>query len=139
MVNKFIGIGRIGRDPEQRFSPSGLAVVNFSVACSEKYKTQAGEQKEDTYWARCIAFGKLAEIIAKYGSKGQQVYVEGKMQERSWDDKDGVKRYTTECIVREFKMLGSRDDNQRNQGESRPSQAKQESYQVPDDSDDLPF
>lgn len=112
-MNKFLGIGRIGKDPEIKYSAQGLAICSFSVACSEKYKTKTGEQKEDTFWARCVAFGKLAEIISQYGHKGQQVYIEGKMQERSWEDNAGIKRYITECVLREFKMLGNKSVTQR--------------------------
>ena len=108
-VNKWIGIGNLGRDPETRYTSSGEAICNFSIACTETWKDkQTGERKEMTEWVRISAFGKLAEICGQYLKKGSQVYVEGSLRTRKWTDKDGQERYTTEIRCDDMKMLGSR-------------------------------
>lgn len=108
-VNKWIGIGNLGRDPEMRYTASGEAICNFSIACSESWKDKAtGEKKEMTEWVRISFFGKLAEIAGQYLKKGSQVYIEGSLRTRKWTDKDGQERYTTEIRGEEMKMLGSR-------------------------------
>jgi single-strand DNA-binding protein len=108
-VNKWIGIGNLGRDPESRYTASGEAICNFSIACTETWKDkQTGERKEMTEWVRISAFGKLAEICGQYLKKGSQVYVEGSLRTRKWTDKDGQERYTTEIRCDDMKMLGSR-------------------------------
>jgi len=109
-INKVILIGRLGNDPEIRYTPSGAAVANFSIATSEEWKDKdSGEKKERTEWHRIVAWRKLGEICGEYLSKGKQVYVEGRLQTRSWDDKDGNKRYTTEIVASDVQFLGSRD------------------------------
>ena len=108
-LNKAMLIGRLGRDPEVRYTPNGLAVANFSVATSEEWKDKnTGEKKERTEWHRIVAFGKLGEICGQYLSKGKQVYVEGRLQTRSWE-KDGVTRYTTEIVASDMQFLGAKD------------------------------
>jgi single-strand DNA-binding protein len=108
-VNKWIGIGNLGRDPETRYTASGEAICNFSIACTESWRDkQTGERKEMTEWVRISAFGKLAEICSQYLKKGSQVYVEGSLRTRKWTDKDGQERYTTEIRCDDMKMLGSR-------------------------------
>ena len=108
-LNKVMLIGRLGRDPELRYTPSGLAIANFSVATSEEWKDKnTGEKKERTEWHRIVAFGKLGEICGQYLSKGKQVYVEGRLQTRSWE-KDGVTRYTTEIVASDMQFLGAKD------------------------------
>ena len=108
-VNKWIGIGNLGRDPESRYTASGEAICNFSIACTETWKDkQTGERKEMTEWVRISAFGKLAEICSQYLKKGSQVYVEGSLRTRKWTDKDGQERYTTEIRCDDMKLLGSR-------------------------------
>lgn len=108
-VNKWIGIGNLGRDPETRYTSSGEAICNFSIACTESWKDkQTGEKREMTEWVRISAFGKLAEICGQYLKKGSQVYVEGSLRTRKWTDKDGQERYTTEIRCDDMKMLGSR-------------------------------
>ena len=105
-LNKVMLIGRLGKDPELRQSNSGTSVVNFTMATSERYKEQgATEWTEKTEWHRCVCFGSRAEVIAKYLKKGSPVYVEGGLQTRSWDDKDGQKKYSTEIVVRDFQFL----------------------------------
>ena len=110
-INKAIIIGRLGRDPEVRYTPSGVAVANFTVATSEDWKDkESGEKKERTEWHRIVAFGKLGEICGQYLSKGRQVYIEGRIQTRDWEDKNGVKRYTTEIVASQMQMLGAKDE-----------------------------
>ncbi|MGB5749213.1 MAG: single-stranded DNA-binding protein [Desulfobacterales bacterium] len=109
-INKVILIGRLGSDPEVRYTPSGVAVANFSVATSEEWKDKdSGEKKERTEWHRIVAWRRLGEICGEYLSKGKQVYVEGRIQTRSWEDRDGNKKYTTEIIANDIQFLGSRD------------------------------
>lgn len=104
MVNKWIGIGRVGKTPETRYLADGTAVCNFSLACTEKHKDKQGNAKEETFWASCVAWSRLAEIIQEYVDKGSLLYVEGKLKQRSWN-KDGVKRYATDVVISEMKML----------------------------------
>ena len=109
-INKVILIGRLGSDPEVRYTPSGVAVANFSVATSEEWKDKdSGEKRERTEWHRIVAWRRLGEICGEYLSKGRQVYVEGRLQTRSWDDRDGNKKYTTEIVASDIQFLGSRD------------------------------
>ncbi|MFC1859666.1 single-stranded DNA-binding protein [Thermodesulfobacteriota bacterium] len=109
MDDKAILIGNLGKDPEVRYTPSGLAVANFNIATSEKWKDKdTGDMKERTEWHRIVAFGKLGEICGEYLSKGRQVYVEGRIQTRDWEDQQGIKRYTTEIVASDMKMLGPR-------------------------------
>ena len=109
-VNKVILIGRLGRDPEVRYTPDGTAIANFSIATSEEWKDKGtGEKQERTEWHRIVAFRRLGEICGEYLSKGRQIYIEGRLQTREWQDKDGNKRYTTEIVASQMQMLGSRD------------------------------
>ncbi len=108
-VNKVILIGNLGRDPEVRYSPSGSAVANVTLATSESWKDKnSGEKQEKTEWHRVVFFGRLAEIAGEYLKKGSQVFVEGRLQTRKWQDKEGHDRYTTEIVANEMQMLGSR-------------------------------
>lgn len=141
-INKAILIGRLGRDPEVRYSPDGRAVANFSIATSEEWKDKdSGEKRERTEWHRIVAFGRLGEICGEYLSKGRQVYIEGRIQTREWEDKEGVKRYTTEIVASQMQMLGSRDDNYGNQ--RRTDYKRDEPAGGPDfpetRDDDIPF
>ena len=106
MVNKAIIVGNLGRDPEVRFTPSGRAVAKFTVATSERWTDQQGQRQERTEWHNIIVWGKQAETCGQYLSKGRQVYVEGRISNRSYDDKDGNKRYITEIIARDVRFLG---------------------------------
>ena len=108
-VNKAILIGNLGADPELRYTSSGTAVCNFSVATTETYKDRDGNQVENTEWHRVVAWARLAEICGEYLKKGRQVYIEGQIQTRSWEDQDGNTKYTTEIKAREMQMLGGRD------------------------------
>lgn len=105
-VNKAILIGNLGSDPEIRYTSSGTAVANFSIATTERWNTQGGEKEERTEWHRIVAFGRLGEICGEYLSKGKPVYIEGRIQTRSWDDRDGNKRTTTEIVASSMQMLG---------------------------------
>ena len=108
-INKVIIVGNVGGDPETRYMPSGSAVTNLTVATNESWKDkQSGEQKERTEWHRVAMFNRLAEIAAEYLRKGSQVYIEGKLRTRKWQDKSGNDRYTTEIIADEMQMLGGR-------------------------------
>ena len=145
-VNKAIIIGNLGKDPEVRYTASGEAMCNITVATSENWKDKAtGEKKELTEWHRISFFGKLAEICGQYLKKGSQVYVEGSIRTRKWTDKDGQERYTTEIRGDEMKMLGSKSDGgQRNQDSEptdyAPAPAKNKPKPSFDDlGDDIPF
>jgi len=107
-VNKVILIGNLGRDPETRYMPDGGAITNISVATTDTWKDKAGEKQEKTEWHRVAFFGRLAEIAGEYLKKGSQVYVEGRLQTRKWQDKDGNDKYTTEIVADRMQMLGSR-------------------------------
>jgi len=108
-INKVIVVGNLGKDPETRYAPSGDAITNITVATTDTWKDKAtGEKKEATEWHRVAFFGKLAEIAGQYLKKGSQVYIEGKLRTRKWQDKDGLDRYTTEIIADVMQMLGSR-------------------------------
>ena len=108
-VNKVILIGNLGKDPEVRYMPSGAAVANVTLATSESWKDkQTGEQQERTEWHNVVFYNRLAEIVGEYLKKGSQVYVEGSLRTRKWQDKEGRDRYTTEVIASEMQMLGSR-------------------------------
>ena len=120
-------IGHLGADPESRFTTSGSAVTNFNLATNESWKSAEGDAKEKTEWHRVVMFGKMAETAAEYMKKGQLVYIEGRLQTRSWDDKDNVKRYTTEILCDNFTMLGRKSDDA---GSSAKESEKD---------DDLPF
>ncbi len=157
-VNKVIIVGNLGKDPETRFLPSGDAVCNFSVATTDKWKDKAsGEMKEQTEWHRISFFGRLAEIAGEYLKKGSQVYIEGSLRTRKWQDKDGSDRYSTEIRGDVMQMLGSRqgggmgDSAPRDRGSemrepaaastARPASAagKKPAGQFNDLDDDIPF
>ncbi|MDA3902991.1 MAG: single-stranded DNA-binding protein [Desulfuromusa sp.] len=111
-VNKVILVGNLGKDPDLRYTPSGTAVATFSLATTERYKDRDGNKQEKTEWHNIVAWRQLAEICGKYLHKGKQIYIEGKIQNRSYDDRDGNKRYISEVVVDQMQMLGGRDDNQ---------------------------
>jgi single-strand DNA-binding protein len=109
-VNKVILIGNLGRDPEVRYTPSGSAVCNISVATTRNWKSkESGERVEETEWHRVVFYDRLAEIAGEYLKKGRPVYVEGRLKTRKWQDKDGVEKYTTEIIAEQMQLLGSRE------------------------------
>jgi single-strand DNA-binding protein len=138
-LNKATLIGNLGRDPEMRYTQSGVAVANFNIATSETWTNKEGEKETRTEWHRIVAFGKLGEICGEYLAKGKQVYIEGRIQTRDWEDKEGVKRYTTEIVANQMIMLGSRDSAVATGAFGGPPSAESESSlpQTPDD--DIPF
>lgn len=153
-VNKAIVLGNLGADPDVRYTAGGAAVTNISVATAESWKDkETGQQQERTEWHRVVFFGRLAEIAGEYLRKGSQVYLEGRIQTRKWQDKDGQDRYTTEIVANEMQMLGSRSggsanydsapmDNGMNQdtGSSAPAPSAPAKDAVADDfDDDIPF
>lgn len=117
-VNKAIIVGNLGRDPELRYTQSGRAVANFPVATTETWTDQSNERQERTEWHRIVVWGKQAENCGQYLSKGSQVYIEGNIQTRSYEDRDGNQRYTTEIIARRVQFLGSRDGGGMRSGQS---------------------
>lgn len=109
-VNKVILIGNLGRDPEVRFTPSGQAVANFTIATNDSWTDKQGQKQERTEWHRIVVWGKLAELCGEYLSKGRQCFVEGRLQTREWTDKEGKKNYTTEVVAQTVQFLGGRGD-----------------------------
>ncbi|MFO7963276.1 MAG: single-stranded DNA-binding protein [Desulfobacterales bacterium] len=143
-INKAIIVGRLGRDPEVRYTADGRAVTNFSVATSDEWKDkETGEKKERVEWHRVVAFNKLGEICGQYLSKGKQVYIEGRIQTRDWEDREGVKRYTTEIIALDVQFLGSKDDGGGGGGVKNqvrdPYADSETSFGGPPSDDDIPF
>jgi single-strand DNA-binding protein len=153
-VNKVILVGNLGRDPETRYMPDGGAVTNVSIATTETWKDKtSGEKQEKTEWHRVAFFGKLAEIAGEYLKKGSQVYVEGRLQTRKYQDKDGVEKYSTEIIADRMQMLGSRqgmgggDRGEREGGgvaerpasAAKPAASKAAGSKFDDFEDDIPF
>ena len=135
-VNKVILVGNLGRDPEMRFMPNGEAVCNFSIATTDSWKDKSGQKQERTEWHNIVIYRKLAEIAGEYLKKGRPVYIEGRLQTRKWQTKEGQDRYTTEIIADQMQMLGGREggggsssydasdeDQSRPQQTSRPAQA----------------
>ena len=144
-INKVILVGNLGADPETRYMPSGSAVTNLSLATSETWKDkQTGEQKERTEWHKVAMFNRLAEIAAEYLRKGSQVYIEGKLRTRKWQDRDGNDRYTTEVIADEMQMLGGRGggggmSGGQSGGDPGPGSAPPRQSSPDDFDDDIPF
>jgi single-strand DNA-binding protein len=150
-VNKVILVGNLGRDPETRYLPSGEAVTNISLATTDTWKDKAsGEKKEATEWHRVSFFGRLAEIAGEYLKKGSQVYVEGQLRTRKWQDKEGKERYTTEIRADTMQMLGSRSGSgepreqrepmmEPKSGEAKAPAAKKPAGKFDDMEDDIPF
>ena len=148
-INKVILVGNLGVDPETRYTASGSAITNIRVATSESWRDkQSGEKVEKTEWHRIVFFNRLAEIAGEYLRKGSQVYIEGKLQTRKWQDQSGQDRYTTEIVANEMQMLGGRGEGggqaQANPGfrkpaESQPAQAQQPKVEEDFQDDDIPF
>jgi single-strand DNA-binding protein len=142
-VNKAIIVGNLGADPEVRTTQSGTQVATFSVATSETYNDSSGQRQERTEWHRVVAFGRLGEICGQYLHKGKQVYIEGRIQTRKWQDKDGQDRWTTEIVAREMQMLGRAGDAPTSDGGNYQQAAAGTSASaganVAAEDDDLPF
>ncbi len=137
MVNRAILIGRLGRDPEMRFTQSGMAVANFSLATNERWVGQDGNRQERTEWHNIVAFGKLADICGQYLKKGKLVFIEGRLQTREWDDRDGNKRRTTEIVANNMQMLESRSGGESYSEDSGESDRSAMEIGITDD--DIPF
>ena len=134
-LNKVMVIGHLGKDPEMRYTPSGRPVTTFSMAVSRSWNTADGERRTETEWFNIVAWGNLAEICKQYLNKGQQVYIEGRLQTRRWEDKEGQKHTSVEVVASEMMMLGDRRDNSKSSQES-----DQEEDQEPiADEDEFPF
>jgi len=129
MINKWIGIGNLGKDPEIRYLESGNSVCNFSIACSEKWKDKDGQQKEHTEWVNIEVWGKLAEVCAEYLHAGKQVFIEGKIKTDTYE-KDGEKKYRTKVVAHTMKMLG---------GKAAGTKTEDASYGAEPDIEDVPF
>ncbi len=139
-VNKVILIGNLGADPEVRYLNTGTAVANFRMATTQNIKNREGERQARTEWHRVVAFGRLAEICGEYLNKGKQVYIEGRLQTRSWDDRDGNKLWTTEIIATTMQMLGSPGDQRAVEGEIPDVEEPTDSgADQADQEDDIPF
>lgn len=143
-VNKAILIGNLGRDPELRYTSSGKAVASFSLATTDRWSSADGQKQEQTVWHNIVAWGKQAELAKEYLSKGRQVYIEGRIVNRSYDDKDGNKKYISEVVVQSIQFLGSRSDSGggSGSGSGASSQGGNDFPPPPDTSggdDDLPF
>ena len=150
-INKVIIVGNLGQDPEIRYTPSGSAVANLSVGVSEQWRDKnTGEKKQTTEWVRVVLFGKLAEVAGEYLRKGSQVYIEGQLKTRKWQDQAGVDRYTTEVIVNvggTMQMLGGRQEGgtgnrpQQSQQQRQPGSSTPPANNEPpmDFDDDIPF
>jgi len=144
-VNKVILVGNLGKDPEVRYMPSGNAVANVTLATTDSWKDkQTGEKQERTEWHNIVFYSRLAEIAGEYLKKGSQVYVEGRLQTRKWQDKSGNDRYTTEIIANEMQMLGSRGGSAGYSADRAPAPQQQAAAaggggSAPDFDDDIPF
>ena len=148
-INKVMLLGRLGQDPELKYTPSGQPVCNFSMATSESWIDKSGQKQEKTEWHRIVVWGKIGELCNQYLSKGSQTFLEGRIQTRSWEGKDGNKRYTTEVIATNVQFIGAnsqkgdkRPDN-RDQNSNQANSPAEEDYNISTDTnftaDDIPF
>jgi single-strand DNA-binding protein len=149
-VNKVILLGRLGQDPELKYTPGGAPVCNFSMATTESWTDKQGQKQEKTEWHRIVVWGKLAELCNQYLSKGRQAFVEGRLQTRSWDDKEGQKRYTTEIMANTVQFIGGATANanqnqnvDKSYNQAPAAENMNQEYQISNDSsfaaDDIPF
>ena len=143
-INKVILVGNVGKDPEIRHLDSGVAVANFPLATTESYVAKNGDKVTTTEWHNIVLWRGLADVAEKYVTKGRQLYIEGKIRTRAWDDKDGNKRYTTEIVADVMQMLGSKNDSQGQRNNGGTNQSESSAFESPDMSDqggddDLPF
>ena len=142
-INKVILVGNLGRDPEVRYTQNGNAVANINLATNEVWNDKSGQRQERTEWHRIVVWGKQAEIAKEYLSKGRQIYVEGSLQTRQWEDKDGQKRYTTEIRCQRFVMLGGRGGEGQTESVGSSGSAPGAEQEMPPDmsysDEDIPF
>jgi len=141
MVNKVILIGNLGADPEVRYTAGGTPVATFRLATTGRFKDASGEWQERTEWHRVVFFGRTAEVCGEYLTKGSQIFVEGRIQTRTWEDQEGQTRYMTEIVGREMKMLGRRGEAGPSAGRTRPAAKPAPPADEPpeDFEDDIPF
>ncbi len=135
-LNKVMVIGHLGKDPEMRYTPSGRPVTTFTIAVSRSWNTADGERRTETEWFNIVAWGNLAEICKQYLYKGQQIYIEGRLQTRRWEDKEGQKHTSVEVVANEMMMLGDRRDNSNQSQESVQEEGQTEPIA---DEDEFPF
>jgi single-strand DNA-binding protein len=145
-LNKVMLIGNLGKDPEMKYTPSGMPVTTFSVAVSRSWRTPEGENREETEWFRVVAWQKLAETCNEYLRKGMRVYIEGRLQTRKWTDQQGQERYTTEVVANEMVMLTSREESggggggSRERGSAAPARGGGGDYdELGVEDEDIPF
>jgi len=144
-LNKVMLLGRLGADPELKYTPNGTAVTNFSMATNQVWKDKSGTQQEKTEWHRIVAWQRLAEICGDLLKKGSLVYIEGKLQTRNWDDKQGNKRYMTEIVAETMQIIGAKGESSASTPSSPPDMADQpvealeSDGDLPSEDDDLPF
>lgn len=141
-VNKVILIGNLGKDPEVKYTPSGAAVANFNIATNESWTSKEGKKEERTEWHRIVCWNKTAELCGEYLSKGRTVYIEGRLQTREWNDKEGNKRYTTEVVAQTVKFLTPRGDGAGKEGGAKGSKEREAPVEAAapiEVEDDIPF
>jgi single-strand DNA-binding protein len=138
-VNKVILVGRLGKDPEVKYTQAGVPVARFTLATDESWKDQSGEKQQRTEWHNIVAWRKLAEICGQYLNKGKLVYVEGRLQTRSWEDKEGNKRYTTEIQADNLVMLSARTDESRQEKTAAAAASSNSGFEPEITDDDVPF
>lgn len=137
-INKVILVGNVGKDPEVRHLDNGVAVASFPLATSETYRNKDNQKVTNTEWHNIVIWRGLADVVEKYVKKGSSLYIEGKIRTRSWDDKDGNKRYTTEIVADNMQMLGTKQSNE--EAAMAPENANVENIEnIPSEEDDLPF
>ena len=139
MLNKCMVIGHLGADPEMRYTANGAAVTTFNVASSRQFSGPDGQRREETEWFSVVTWNRLAETCSQYLTKGRLVYVEGRLQTRSWEGQDGQKRYRTELVAQEVKFLGGRDNQRSEGGYAAPGLPVGADAEGDIDADDLPF
>ena len=138
-LNKIMIIGNLGRDPEMRYTPSGRPVTTFAVATSRAWNTADGERHSETEWFNVVAWGNLAEICKQYLVKGKQVYIEGRLQTRRWEDKEGVKHFAVEIVANEMMMLGERREADHSPAGGEDPTAQEEAESQPGTENEFPF
>lgn len=138
-LNKVMLIGRTGKEPEVRYSTSGAAIANVSIATDESYKDKSGEKVEKTEWHNLVFFNRTAEVVGEYVTKGMMLFVEGKLQTRKWQDKDGNDRYSTEIVCDRMQMLGSKSEGGQKSSAGETRQSQRDSEPTFNDDDDIPF
>ena len=138
-VNKAILVGNLGADPELRYTASGTAVAGFNMATTERYKDKNGELQERTEWHSIVCWGRMGELANEYLKKGRSVYIEGRIQTRNYEDKDGIKRYRTEIVAQQMQFLGGRAQSNKPSTPTETTSSAPSEPELPADDDDLPF